>query len=742
MSDTDTDDLLLLPPDLYVNEQFDEVYAPVPYYSVVDDLITKIHRLEDRVGTMECNELDSARRYNSTDDLLRQNSIINSAYSTPQKPRTKYGLPELSLSSPRKMPGDVRKSPKSKIRFENDQSLNLKEVDQMLRHIQAQKSENECRLREKEDEYYSRMNANRCNDSNRRTTSSAYSSQNDDEEFECKVLKSIDPKIEQNFKRLTVSKLPSDTLGSEGTSSDNTQITAKWNQNYMIPKEQQKLLSLKELWGENSENKYQMFQEKLEEEKIKRQHCEQIIHELQSRALELQERLAVAVQVDQAKDKAIIKFHEAWEHIAERMESLNREKDSLESDLKELQLKSLQDLEECGKKINHYEKEASKALHLAHGNQEKFGDILQQNKEYVDQVQQQEVTIQELQSKHEEECSKNKLLGEIITRKELELNEANKVLTGSRQEVAHSKKAIELCQIEFTNMKTQYTQLELLLNDKEMQIKDLENQKRNFASDNENLKMLKIKHENELSKLKESNEKCKFELRNFYQEQVEIVVRDKLKEFQSQLDKAENSLEDELKKRELSIAQTAALHIKELSEKHNLEVNLLKEKHQEEINLYRVKVDQCQQHIEQMNLKVKLQDERKANIAKQLHQVMEAQWREALKIINSKTPTQDNTVDQLHLLQSRSHSNLDDVLSEKEDNIQELRCVNVNEYQDTPVSSKLFRSKKQIGNDLQNYVEMLLNKQSNGESSGEDKGNRYESDSKYQSRRHSKPPWK
>lgn len=62
-------------------------------------------------------------------------------------------------------------------------------------------------------------------------------------------------------------------------------------------------------------------------------------------------------------------------------------------------------------------------------------------------------------------------------------------------------------------------------------------------------------------------DQSKTELRNFYQDQVETVVREKLREFQTQLERAENALQDELKKKELSIAKTAAVHIQKISEK-------------------------------------------------------------------------------------------------------------------------------------------------------------------------------
>lgn len=71
----------------------------------------------------------------------------------------------------------------------------------------------------------------------------------------------------------------------------------------------------------------------------------------------------------------------------------------------------------------------------------------------------------------------------------------------------------------------------------------------------------------ELSKAKKQLENSKMELRNFYQGQVEILVQNKLKEFQDQLDQAEKTFKEELKKREMSIAKTAAAHMQQVSEK-------------------------------------------------------------------------------------------------------------------------------------------------------------------------------
>lgn len=71
----------------------------------------------------------------------------------------------------------------------------------------------------------------------------------------------------------------------------------------------------------------------------------------------------------------------------------------------------------------------------------------------------------------------------------------------------------------------------------------------------------------QVQRAKESTDKSKTELRNFYQNQVEVVVKDKLKEFQEQLENAEKSMHEEIKHREITIARTAAQHIHNLEEK-------------------------------------------------------------------------------------------------------------------------------------------------------------------------------
>lgn len=161
------------------------------------------------------------------------------------------------------------------------------------------------------------------------------------------------------------------------------------------------------------------------------------------------------------------------------------------------------------------------------------------------------------------------------------------------------------------------------------------------------------------------------------------------------------------------------------------------------MRLYQLQLSQNEQHIQSLQSRLQEQQERKAHIAQQLHNVMEAQWREAIKIINNtKSPILPNssdfsTIDQLNSLRSKSHLNLDQLLSFNTRNDQPVaevkyrksgvsnRPTNVDGLgsissviddnfrnlaygAETPVTSKPEKSKKQEAeHELQKYIQLV-----------------------------------
>lgn len=164
-------------------------------------------------------------------------------------------------------------------------------------------------------------------------------------------------------------------------------------------------------------------------------------------------------------------------------------------------------------------------------------------------------------------------------------------------------------------------------------------------------------------------------------------------------------------------------------------MQLLEEKHKEEVRLYQIQLSQNEQQIQSLEARFQRQEDRRVQIAQQLHKVMEAQWVEALKIINNtKSPvlpsSRDvNAIDQLNSLRSKSHSNLEQVLSmnlknedEKNQSYMEnsevmgstssiiaddSRGYSANIENETPLIKRPPRSKKQMEAEIQKYLQLV-----------------------------------
>lgn len=116
MSETDdTDELILIPPDFFVTDDLEVPYLSGPYYNVVDSLISQVNNLESRLNLIETkSEYSSAhhslvgtefmsaiRKYSSSDDINKvvRDGYFDSTQSTPQKPQTRFKLGSCASTS-------------------------------------------------------------------------------------------------------------------------------------------------------------------------------------------------------------------------------------------------------------------------------------------------------------------------------------------------------------------------------------------------------------------------------------------------------------------------------------------------------------------------------------------------------------------------------------------------------------------------------------------------------------------
>ncbi|KAG5895372.1 hypothetical protein JTB14_029596 [Gonioctena quinquepunctata] len=714
-----------------------------PYYNIVSKLITQVDNLKNRLSSIESSESFGYRKYNSTDDIC----LPSSTQSTPQKPLAKFKLnslpasPNIDRFSPGKKFGTNREAWATKTGSparEDERMLVSTEEPVSARKTTWQSGDDIHSVpdlgkgvreaihkgcdREKGQRYPQHISS--LNSTNNSLSSFDKYPLSDSSTDSTQLTRYERQKRSRTD--LTSSPLHSNALSILNMHKQLLEDSAqKRNDRGRAREHKQRshntianslgrnlgLLSLADIWSNNSQIQLDESQlsQKLQEEKLRRQHCEDLIQELQNRNLELQEKLSVAITVDKSKNKAIHQFQDALEKILIKFEKLDKEKREHDNEVSKLKKKHAIEMEDATQKLVVMRKKS----------RESFSWAMEMKKKWEN---------------FEKEMKKNKQLAEMLSQKEIEIIENKNTLNDARCEVARSKRAVEVCQSDFSAMKNEYSQLQSSLKSEKDQNAILNEQTKAFLVQLDGHKNREKDLNAELSKVKSEMESNKVELRNFYQGQVEILVQNKLKEFQSQLDQAQANFKEDVKKREMSIAKTAAIHIQQISEKYSLEIKLLEKKHQEEVKLYQIQIMQHKQQTENLQSKLDQLQDKRLLIAKQMKKIMESQWTEAFRIIASgKSPTVKEestftTIDQLNSLRTRSYNNIEEILAQQQEEQmfkrrekREENCSAANEGEkvlqavfesrdETPVSSRV-KSNKFSEGDIQKYIQLLLNRQ-------------------------------
>ncbi|CAH0553289.1 unnamed protein product [Brassicogethes aeneus] len=660
----------------------------------------------------------------------------------------------------------------------NDNKLNgnmqMDEVEEMLKEIDIQKKHIECRIKSKEEEIMAKEIANtkqatwRCGDNESTVPDYILVSKNKNPEMELNKKSIFVPYLSENTNKKELKIKTPDT----SSSSESTQATAFYNckgnndllnnplhsnamnilnmhkqledsmeetinkskennkimQNKYQPNNHLELISLADIWNPNRAENNSTIKNKLHEENLRRQHCEMLITELHQRNLELQQKMTVALKVDQAKDNALSQLKEILNQVSIKLDNSMKDKVELEKEMQAIKLQSEAKIEEARQTVIYHEKEAAKAINFAQGNNGKITLLENKCTKLTNELSSIESQCHTVKDNYCQEVNKNMQLNDLLGSKEIELLENINLLHQARQEISECKGTIESCQNEISKMREECESLQrALAYERKQQSSIYEQQKiliEQLEKKSKNEKQLK----EEVNKTKELLEANKSELRNFYQGQVEMLVQTKLKEFQNQLDKAEETFKEEIRKKELQVAKNAAIHMQSLTEKCSLEIKLMEEKHQEEIKLFQIKLMQYKEELIALKAKIEQMKMKKMQQAQQLQKIMESQWNETLKIIKSgKSPT-PTYYEQLNSLKTRSYNNLEEVLSQDEqcasdanqaksqqekkyENAKKENCVDKYENVDnvlmqTPVSSRAPLNE----NDLQKIVQMLISK--------------------------------
>ncbi|XP_058448829.1 coiled-coil domain-containing protein 18 [Malaya genurostris] len=459
------------------------------------------------------------------------------------------------------------------------------------------------------------------------------------------------------------------------------------------------LLSLNEIWSNNAINQESS---KVQEERLRRQHCERNIQMLQAKLLEYEQKIAVAVDVDKEKENVILQLQESSMNSNQRIRDLehkyNEQHEKLLQENIDIKNKSLH-LEKILGETNTVVRKLqdrnevleSKVESLTTANQ----DVTEVHKNQLKDLEIRLSNSRESERNLKEQCSRLKKSNEQL-KDELELErkrseEANKL----RADVASFKVKIDNLNRKLNDSNTQNESYKEQINDLKVQNHTHLEEKKNL------LKELDVQ---------------RLSLKKYYQSQLEDVVADKLREFQKQLTTVEQQLKAEANRKERLLAERAFKQIELISQTNEQEIKLLNEKYNEQEALYRLQLTNSSKTIHELEDKLACYQNRRADIAEQLHSIMEVQWQKALEVLTSPSSVALN--EDTHNRFSKLR--VDHIDKDQLDGVRTLKSVAENETFQTPLSSRHQRmtggltEKSTLPRDLlHNYIELLLEKSPN-----------------------------
>jgi len=204
------------------------------------------------------------------------------------------------------------------------------------------------------------------------------------------------------------------------------------------------------------------------------QHCEHLIQELQKRLLEQQEKVAVAVRVDNEKNALISQFRTSWSKLKQQVEVLETEHRNMQTNLQSITEKHQSEITEQQAQIKRLEGELSKALDLAAGYKEKSDITMKEKidllKSHADELESYKSMMQEAENSYEQmKADFNKLLEknqqteETLKTVQSDLNKERLRNGEVRNEMGVIHKALDACEAELTVLRQEKESLQLKL---------------------------------------------------------------------------------------------------------------------------------------------------------------------------------------------------------------------------------------------------------------------------------------
>lgn len=188
----------------------------------------------------------------------------------------------------------------------------------------------------------------------------------------------------------------------------------------------------------------------------------------------MQEKLAVALRVDNEKTVLISQFQAAWSKLRQKLEDAESERENLRKILQNISDKHKSEVAEYQEQVKTCKDESSKALNLASGYKEKSDNLV---REKLELIQAHDNDIETFKSKLEEIEDRFKKTKEECHQLLEEKQQADEALKSSQQELHKERlksgevrsemgvihKALDSCEAELTILRQEKESLQLKL---------------------------------------------------------------------------------------------------------------------------------------------------------------------------------------------------------------------------------------------------------------------------------------
>lgn len=218
-----------------------------------------------------------------------------------------------------------------------------------------------------------------------------------------------------------------------------------------------------------------------------------MIQELQKKLLEQQEKVAVAIRIDNKKNSMISQFQSSWEKLKQRYQNLETEYNNSQSTLKSITERHQTETTELQMRINKCQGELSQALDLAAGYKEKSDALVKDKTEmarmhaeelekYKALVQQKEKVCDQIKEDCNKLMDKNHQLEELLRNAQQDLSKERTKNGEVRKEMAAIHAALDTCGAELTTLRQEKDGLQLKLKEEMSRVHNLEQNKVSLLS--------------------------------------------------------------------------------------------------------------------------------------------------------------------------------------------------------------------------------------------------------------------